>query len=137
MTRRTRVYISGPLTTGMLTANVKRAADVANDLLNRGYAVYLPHTNILWEMISPPIDDYDAAYEKWLSHDFEWVRGCDVLLRIPGKSLGADRELEFAKNLGMHVYLTKEMLYACEPAVRPIVPRPLGDGSAEGVPLPD
>lgn len=110
--RRNRVYVSGPLTTGMLTANVRRATDAANELLDRGYAVYLPHTNVLWEMIAPPIDDYAAGYEKWLGHDFEWVRACDGVLRLPGESHGADREVEFAIAHGIPVFYSREELYA-------------------------
>lgn len=117
-TRRTRVYISGPLTTGMLTANVRRACAVADELLAHGYAVYVPHTNVLWEMISPPIDDFTKAYEKWLSHDFQWVLACDAILRLEGKSHGADREVELAKSAGVHIYLSKEMLLACEKPTR-------------------
>lgn len=118
-TRRTRVYVSGPLTTGMLTANVRRAADAANELLDAGYAVYLPHTNVLWEMIAPPIDDFEKGYEKWLGHDFEWVGACDVTLRLPGPSHGADREVELAKRLGQSVYLSVADVKLWESPTRP------------------
>lgn len=117
-TRRTRVYVSGPLTTGMMTANVRRAADVATALLDKGYAVYLPHTNVVWEMIAPPAVTEQEAYDRWLNHDFEWVGACDAILRLPGPSAGADKEVALAKVLGVRIYLSTEMLYACEPVVR-------------------
>lgn len=118
-TRRTRVYVSGPLTTGMLTANVRRAADAANELLEAGFAVYLPHTNVLWEMMSPPIDDYEKGYEKWLGHDFEWVAACDLTLRLAGESHGADREGELALKLGQKIYATTFEIIRDVPPTRP------------------
>jgi hypothetical protein len=114
MTRRTRVYVSGPLTTGMLTANVRRALDAATALLERGFAVYVPHTNILWELVHP------ASYEDWITHDFEWVTACDVVLRLDGESHGGDREVALAVNRGITVHRSLDMLFACERPTREV-----------------
>lgn len=113
--RRTRVYVSGPLTTGMLTKNVTHACQVAMELLRRGYAVYLPHTNILWEIATPA----DDPYETWLAHDFEWVLACDVMLRLDGESSGGDREVALAVNRHKPVYRSLDTLVACESPRRP------------------
>lgn len=117
MKRRTRVYVSGPLTKGMLTSNVHRALDAASELLRRGYAVYVPHTNVLWEIAHPPIDNPLEAEAVWLAHDFEWVAACDVLLRLPGASPGADKEVELAHKLGIPVYYALEILLGNEPNI--------------------
>lgn len=103
------VYVSGPLTAGQLTKNVRNAAEYASALLDHGYAVYLPHTNIIWEIVRP------ATYEAWMQHDLLWVAKCDVLFRFPGRSPGADREVEHAKKLGIPVYYTLESLYVGQP----------------------
>ena len=110
--RRTRVYISGPLTTGMLTKNVRQAFDAATVLLERGYAVYVPHTNVLWEIVHP------ATYQTWLDHDFEWVVACDAVLRLPGASKGGDEEVELALRSKIPVYHSLDTLTACEQARR-------------------
>jgi hypothetical protein len=103
---RTRVYISGPLTTGMLTGNVRTALDAAAELLRRGYAVYVPHANVLWEIVHP------ESYETWMQHDFEWVLACDVVLRLPGTSPGGDREVALAIEYGIPVYYSLDTLCA-------------------------
>jgi hypothetical protein len=103
------VYVSGPLTAGQLTKNVRDAAEYASALLDRGYAVYLPHANIIWEIVRP------ATYEAWMQHDLLWVAKCDAVLRFPGRSPGADREVEHARKLGIPVYYTLESLYADQP----------------------
>lgn len=103
------VYVSGPLTTGQLTKNVRDAAEYASALLDRGYAVYLPHTNVIWEIVRP------ATYEAWMQHDLLWVARCDVVFRFPGKSPGADREVVHATKLGIPVFFTLENLYTAWP----------------------
>jgi hypothetical protein len=109
---KTKVYISGPLTTGNLIDNVRQAAKVAGRLLDEGFAVYLPHVNIFWEMI------HAAPYEVWLDNDFAWLDVCDIFLRLPGVSNGADREQQrfIVRNGASRVYLSLETLLACERA---------------------
>jgi hypothetical protein len=36
--------------------------------------------------------------------DFDWLRACDVLLRLPGESSGADREAALAREFGIAVF---------------------------------
>ena len=102
--RRTMVYVSGPMTTGMVTANIRKGCEYGSLLLRKGYAVSLPHVNILWEMIDP------QDYGTWLSHDFEHIRHVDCILRIPGESHGGDREVEWAAMIGKPVYFDVESL---------------------------
>jgi hypothetical protein len=45
-------------------------------------------------------------YELWLEIDFAWVKKCDALIRLPGESSGADREVELARSLGIPVYFS-------------------------------
>jgi hypothetical protein len=39
-----------------------------------------------------------------MKQDFEWLKCCDAVLRLPGESTGADREVALAKELGIPVY---------------------------------
>lgn len=47
-----------------------------------------------------------------MKYDAEWLLACDAVLRIPGDSAGADREVEMAKSANIPVYYTVEEL--CE-----------------------
>ena len=63
-------------------------------------------TNIyLWECFSP----YHAgAYERWMELDFEWLDCCQALIRLPGDSAGADREIDYAHSHGIPVFHSLE-----------------------------
>jgi nucleoside 2-deoxyribosyltransferase len=93
------IYVAGPLTKGDPFLNV-RAALLAGDLLRRaGFAPYVPHEHVLWQMVTGTVE-----YEAAMSLDLAWVTRCDALLRLPGESSGADREVEHARKLGLPVY---------------------------------
>ena len=92
-----KVYVAGPLTVGSEMHNVRVAIEAAETLLRRGYSPYVPHLNVLWHLIFP------HGYEAWMSLDFAYLEVCDALLRLPGESPGADREVAFAKRRGMRV----------------------------------
>ena len=95
-TRVTRVYVAGPYTANP-EACTTMAIAVGDVLLKRGYAPFVPHLSHYWdEMIH-------NNYEAWMRLDFAWVRSADVLVRIPGESSGADREVELAQELGIPI----------------------------------
>jgi hypothetical protein len=94
------VYIAGPLTAGKRMENVRKAMKVADRILALGHIPFLPHLSEYWDHESP------KQYETWMSLDFAWLAKCNVLVRMPGKSLGADREVEFARANGMPVLYT-------------------------------
>lgn len=55
-------------------------------------------------LLSHYIDElYPATYERWLEWCLAMVRVCDVVLRLPGESVGADREVAEARRLGKPV----------------------------------
>jgi hypothetical protein len=60
----------------------------------------------------------EFTYEDWLALDFSCISVCDALLRLDGDSKGADREVAYARSLGIPVYLSLDTLIACEPAER-------------------
>jgi hypothetical protein len=43
-------------------------------------------------------------YEAWMAYDFEWLSTCAAVLRLPGDSPGADREVDAALNAGKPVF---------------------------------
>lgn len=98
MARKVKVYVSAPIRQGDTFANVAKALDIFNELIDLGYAPYLPHVTVFAHMRKArPIDE-------WLAYDFEWIPTCDVLLRVPGPSEGCDREAALAEDMGLPVY---------------------------------
>jgi len=93
-----KIYVAGPLTKGDYARNVRNAYKAAEDLAEHGFAPYVPHSTHLWDLIFP------HTYEFWMSLDFEFLAVCDALLRLPGESLGADREVERAHDLNIPVF---------------------------------
>jgi hypothetical protein len=43
-----------------------------------------------------------------LDYDLNWLAKCDAVLRLPGASSGADREVEYAQKLGIPVFYSIE-----------------------------
>ena len=95
-----RIYIAGPYTAGDVAQNVKRAMDIANDLIELGHAPYCPHLTHFLHM-----NNYQP-YEKWLEIDLAYLEIADAVIRLPGESKGADREVEFAEKNHIKVFLS-------------------------------
>lgn len=93
-----RVYIAGPYTKGDVVVNVHNAMDAAMAVLDAGHAPFVPHLCHFLHMHSP------RPYETWIAYDLEFLPACDVLIRLPGDSPGADGEVIAARQRGMPVY---------------------------------
>lgn len=93
-----RVYIGGPITLGHMIDNIRTAIQAATVIRDLGHAPYVPHLSLLWDLVCP------RPYEDWLALDLEWLAVCDCLVRLPGESPGADREVAEARRLGLPVY---------------------------------
>src|ERR1039458_2979431 len=52
--------------------------------------VYVPHLNLVWDLVCKHTPEF------WYSFDLAILAKCNALLRIPGKSQGADDEVRFA-----------------------------------------
>lgn len=94
--------------------HIRRALQVATTLLKRGYAPYVPHLTCFWELASAE----EFEHEDWMWLDFEFLAACDVLIRLPGESSGADREVELATKLKIPVYYSLDSLCCSESTVR-------------------
>ena len=93
----TKIYIASPYTKGDPAINVKIQMDCANRLMDLGFSPYVPLLCHFLHMANP------RPYKDWMELDLDWIRVCDYLLRLPGESPGADREVEFAKSLNIPV----------------------------------
>lgn len=110
------IYVAGPLSapTGLddeeskaaVEANVARAIDAGLRLMDEGLCPYVPHLSYF-------MDKQEARpYEAWMALDFAWISRCCALLRLPGHSPGADREVAHAKELGIPVFNVVEEVIA-------------------------
>ena len=91
------VYIASPYTLGDVAANVRRSMEYTHQLMDLGYAPFCPLLTHFMHIYTP------RPYEDWMKLDTEWLLRCDCVLRLDGKSAGAEREIAIAKAEGIPV----------------------------------
>lgn len=115
-----RVYIAGPISKGDLKRNVDQATEAFVALAKAGLAPFCPHWSVYSKPCeaAPPMPDGrqcvscvgdwqgndQMSHADWLGVDLPWVGVANAVLRLPGESTGADREVAFAESLGIPVY---------------------------------
>ena len=82
--------------------NVRKAIAAGDKLLAWGFAPYVPHLNMIWDIIFP------HTTGTWYELDNVWLAQCEALIRLPGDSFGADEEVKLARSLGIPVYSSVE-----------------------------
>jgi len=94
------IYVAAPYSGGSPSANVRDAHKIGHLLIDRGYTPFVPHAYHFWDLFGT------RSYEEWMEQCFAWVHKCDAVLRLPGTSPGADREVELAKKLDKPVFFS-------------------------------
>ncbi len=79
------VYVAAPFISDP-EANTHNAMAYWNTLMDLGYEPFCPHLYFYMHQRHPRDE------QEWLEHDLVWMHKCDVMLRLPGTSKGADRE---------------------------------------------
>ena len=92
------IYVSGPFTLGDQWANVRTACLAGNEILKLGHCPFVPHCTAIWHVITP------KTFDRWLEIDSVILARCDAVLRLPGESKGADREVALALEKHIEVY---------------------------------
>ena len=98
-----KVYIAGPYSARapeVVVDNVGAAMQAWEDLRAAGFTPFCPH----WTHEQVRFYSDRRHYEDWLAWDLEWLECCDAVLRLPGASPGADREVARADELGLPVF---------------------------------
>lgn len=90
-------YVAGPYTRPDPVLNTRDAGLAADQVLKLGAVALVPHLSLLHHAISP------RPYEDWIRIAMQMLSRCDVVLRIPGESPGADREVALARELRLTV----------------------------------
>lgn len=104
-----RIYVAGPLTKGDWAKNIRAALDVADTLRANGFVPVIPHLSAFDHLVWP------REYEFWLEEDLSHLGTCHALLRMPGESSGADREVAWAQARGIPVVHDWTELWAALP----------------------
>ncbi len=86
--------------------NVRRAMEYATQLRDAGFAVVLPHLSHYWDK------RHRAPYKVWIDMDLAFIPRCDVMLRTPGKSSGASREVLRSRAVSVPVFFSVEEIIA-------------------------
>lgn len=103
--KKLKVYIASPYTNGNTANNVRRSLDALHVLFENGFVPFSPLLNHYAEIHK------HKSEEDWFNWDLEWLRMCDVLVRIrpiiDGKEIpspGSDIEQKEAKKLNLLVF---------------------------------
>lgn len=105
-----RVYIAGPTAAETIEKeleNIQKAMEAAYKLVAAGMAVYLPHA--FWF-----VDRHIIACggiplgNLYLKQDLEWLRDSDMMLCLPGKSSGTEKEKEYASRYSIPICMSVE-----------------------------
>ena len=93
------VYVAAPYTRPDPVENTHRLIKAVDGMIDDGHVTPVaPHLTLLWHLVSPRPLDF------WYSYDLATLARCDALLRLPGESTGADREVAFALDQAMPVF---------------------------------
>jgi len=99
-----KVYVASPYTLGDVAVNVKTQMDVANKLMDLGFVPFVPLYSHFQHMAHP------RPYEDWTKFDLVWLEVCNCVLRLEGKSSGADSEVKRAIELNIPVFYSLDEL---------------------------
>lgn len=93
------VYLAGPYSHKL--TNVTRAIEVAESMQreNKKLIVFVPHLYHYWSRLFP-----DHTEKHWLNTDISWLKKCDAVYRMAGKSEGAEIEVRMAIELRIPVF---------------------------------
>jgi hypothetical protein len=85
--------------------NVRKAVQVAIELMKKGHLVYVPHLGhyIQLEMSEEDMMAIPGYPEVWYEWDNAWLKQCNALFYV-GQSFGADYELALAQQEGLQIF---------------------------------
>lgn len=107
---RPRVYIAGPMSKGDRLGNMAQALAAFAELTRAGYAPLCPQFSFFVDGL------YQFSHSEWLAVDLPWVAASNAVLRLPGDSVGADRETELAEALRIPVFTSMDAIKQYLPA---------------------
>ncbi len=88
--------------------NIMKVHEVALEVAKLGYGFFAPHVHSAHnEVIAPELKpDY------WYELDNHFLKACDAVLVLPGKSQGVEKEVALAMSLNIPVFFSKYFMFA-------------------------
>jgi hypothetical protein len=78
--------------------------------MKAGFAPFCPHLTCYMGGDTPEVLPCGTTHDNWYDIDLPWVEVSQAVLRLPGESIGADKETVLATSLGIPVYNTLQSL---------------------------
>ena len=98
--RRLRVYVAGPISTGVFDG-LHRGVAAGRQLFLDGLAPFVPHFDAFFFLP-------DGNWNAYLEYDLEYILTADAVYRLAGESKGADLECQKAEELGIPVFYEQQ-----------------------------
>src|SRR6185437_12048542 len=92
------IFIACPWTLGDREANMRHCIEAADFVTDAGFIPFVPLLYHFWHQQS------EHPEEFWCHLNLEWLKRCDALLRLKGKSVGADEEVRAAMSVGLPIF---------------------------------
>jgi len=106
----TYIYVAGPYSVGDKQKNITTNMAYSSILLDLGFIPFVPLLTHFWDK------EFPHNYEFWLAYDLYWLIKCDAVLRTPGTSKGADREIAYAYDYKIPVfYSVRDLILTTRP----------------------
>lgn len=99
------IYLAGPMALGNMADNIGQAWAAAERLRDAGFTPITPQDNFFGSIVGKR-----RSHAEWLDIDEPLVHVSAAVLRLPGESKGADREVEWATAAGIPVFHNVETL---------------------------
>jgi len=93
-----RVYVAGPYTKGDRSQNVHNAMQATIQLLDAGHEPWCPTLFHFLDLAFP------RPWENWMRLDLAWLPFAEAMVRLPGESEGADREIRLAQKHNIPIF---------------------------------
>jgi hypothetical protein len=94
------IYIASAYTAStaeQIENNIRTQIWAGHAVIDMGHVPVVPNLNHFMDAIQR------RTYSEWMACDFALIKRCDAVLRLPGHSPGADREVELAQGIGLPV----------------------------------
>ena len=103
---RPALYLSSPYGSDPANwlANVNRQERAADAAIRLGYAPIYPLSGHYVSATCRELGHEPPDYDTWMEVSLALVARAEILLRLPGHSPGAEREVAYAISLGLSVY---------------------------------
>lgn len=101
------VYVAGAMNGSNILdvlGNISRGIKVGAELLELGYAPFVPHLDIAFKLQGG--DNFNVDMQTYYDYTMEFLTRCDFVIVCPKSenSKGTKLEIEKAKELGIPVY---------------------------------